>query len=170
MDPELLNRIRYVLINCRKLIKSTFKQDFPTSGNIGIFSQSEQEYIKFKRITEDLVNKSTNPNQKYFELNEQLILKDGDYIATFTHIYIRKFDPSEYGKNKGDIDFIVDDKEYSKLKDEVSKNKYQGAEMYQRPGWDTIQITEKNIDVVSYLSTREMAEKVRVKFDNLTNL
>jgi len=103
-------------------------------------------------------------------LKKGLTLKDKNFTAILTHIYIRKYDPSEYGKYKGDVDFIIDDEEYANLKEKVINKEYAGAEMYQRTGWDTIQITKGEIDVVSYLSTLEMAEKLRVKFDDLTNL
>ncbi|MDD3647910.1 MAG: hypothetical protein PHS44_05435 [Candidatus Dojkabacteria bacterium] len=170
MDKKLLDRIQYIFVNCHSLIESAFGKDYPVAGNIGIFSQGDKEYQTFKLISEGLIKRSDNPNQKYFELKKELRLTDGDYAAIFTHVYIRKYDPSEYGRNKGDVDFVAGEEEYSFLKNKVRNSEYKGAAMYNRPGWDTIQITETGIDVVSYLCTRKMAEKVRVKFDSLTNL
>lgn len=168
MNTQLLSRIEYIYSNCNELIKSTFGQEFKMSGNIGIFAQSKEEFQNFKRIADELTKPSENPNQKYYELKVPITLKDSD--AEFTHLYIRKFDPSEYGKHKGDIDFVVDSETYEKYKQEVMNSKYSEAKMYDRPGWDTIQISKPEVDVVSYLTTQEFAEKVRVKFDNLTQL
>lgn len=170
MDSELLGRIQYILTHCRQLVRSTLEEDFPVSGNIGIFAQSEQEYSHFKQIVTDLIKDSPNPNQKYFELKEPFLLNDNDFPAKFTHIYIRKYDSSDYGKYKGDIDFITSNDRYQELKSAVMANQYPNAAMYDRPGWDTIQVTQADVDVVAYLSTLQMAEKVRVKFDSLTQL
>lgn len=167
-NPQLLSRIEYIYSNCNELIKSTFGREFQMSGNIGIFAQSDEEFNSFKQIADELTRPSDNANQKYFELKVPIILKDPD--AEFTHLYVRKFDPSEYGKNKGDIDFVTDLESYKKYKQEVVNSKYPEAQMYDRPGWDTIQINKPEVDVVAYLTTTEFARKVRVKFDNLTQL
>ena len=52
----------------------------------------------------------------------------------------------------------------SKTQNSVLSELIKGAEMYDRPGWDTIQISDPNINAVAYVSTKEFAEKVRVRF------
>ena len=144
--------------------------EFEVAGNIGVFAQNDEEYSEFSKIAKALTKLSDNPNQKYFELINPIVIKDGPDSARFTHLYVRKFDPTEYGKNLGDVDFVTDKETYLSLKEQVQNNHFNGATMYDRPGWDTIQIVQASVNVIAYLSTKEMAEKVRVKFDNLTNL
>ena len=170
MNDTLLARIEYIYSKCRYLLNSTFKFDLPVAGNIGVFAQSEQEYDQLKSYLTNLIIPSDNPNQKYFQLIDPLSVKDGEGEAVFTHIYIRKNDPSDYGLNKGDVDFLMEKEDYNSLKKKVINSEYTNATMYDRPGWDTIQIMNEEVDAVAYIATQEMAEKVRIKFDNLTNL
>lgn len=170
MNDTLLARIEYIYSKCRYLLNSTFKFDLPVAGNIGVFAQSEQEYNQLKSYVSKLIIPSDNPDQKYFQLIDPLSIKDREVEAVFTHIYIRKHDLSDYGLNKGDVDFLMESKEYNSLKEKVLNNDYTDATMYDRPGWDTVQIMNEEVDAVAYIATQEMAEKVRIKFDNLTNL
>ncbi len=163
---DLLKRVKYIALQCRSLINHTFKDDYPSSGNIGIFSQSYLEFASLKNISQKLTNPNSNPKHKYFELIDPILVGND----TFTHLYVRKYDDSDYGKNKGDVDYLVDLEKYVHLKEAVIKGGFKNALMYKRPGWDTIQISNKGYDVISYLSTKEMAEKVRVKFDSKTDL
>ncbi|MBU0976201.1 MAG: hypothetical protein ABIE03_05680 [Patescibacteria group bacterium] len=57
MNQNLLERIQYVFSNCHHLINSTFGRDFSVVGNVGIFSQSEEEYKEFKSIANELIKK-----------------------------------------------------------------------------------------------------------------
>ena len=150
-------KIEYIYSNCSQLVHTVLGRDLPVSGNIGLFAQNEEEYQNMFELTRPLVYPSDNPLQKYFELKEP--------IGKFTHLYIRKPDPTPYGKYLGDIDFILAEEEYELLKKEVIAGKYPGAVMYDRPGWDTVQVVQSGIDVVSYISTMGMAIKARIKFD-----
>lgn len=151
--------------DCFQICNISLGKYLPVAGNIGVFSQNEADYKNFMTVREILIESSDNPNQKYFRLKNELIIPKIDVIpqTTYTHLYIRKPDPSPYGKYLGDIDFVVDGKEYDELKNNV-KN-IAGAELYDRPGWDTIQITNPNIKSIAYVSTKEFAEKVRIKFN-----
>ena len=90
--------------------------------------------------------------------------------------------PKKYGKERSDRKFKSEDsrkrsfdysnssadnkgKENDQLKKEIVTNPIEGVVMYDRPGWDTIQITDPGISSVAYISTMEMAIKARVKFD-----
>ena len=165
---KLYERIGAIHIDCFTLIKNTFGYYLPVSGNIAVFCQSEDEYDKFLLERELITKVSDDPKQKYFELKEPVeIAGRADFPATtYTHLYIRKPDTTDYGKFKGDVDFIVGNEEYRSLVKEVTARKY-GTQvvMYDRPGWDTIQITAKGIKSVAYVSTIEMAIKARFKFD-----
>ncbi len=168
---NLEDKLSHIFSGCRTLLETIVALDLPTAGNIAVFAQSENEYAELSKLVFTLIHSSNNPNQKYFELVNPIILTDGKGAkATFTYIYIRKPDPSDYGKYLGDVDFIMSPNEYEKLKQKIILKKYPGAIMYDRPGWDTIQLTLPEIDVVSYISTKAMAEKARVKFDSLTKL
>lgn len=170
MEADLIARISYIFQNCHKVLLAVMQQDFPVAGNIGVFAQNEEEYVQFSMLAKQLTKASENPHQKYFELITPIVVKANSTTAKLTHLYIRKFDPSEYGKNLGDVDFVADEENYIELKKQVLDHHFSGASMYDRPGWDTIQMTKIGINVVAYLSTQAMAKKVRVKFDHLTNL
>jgi hypothetical protein len=140
----------------------------PVAGNIGIFCQTEEEYIKFLALKDPLTKPSTNPNQKYFELLKPIKIDAKDILpeAIYTHLYIRKPDYTPYGKYLGDVDFVMDEESYKQFKLDVLAGKYaEGIEIYNRPNWDTVQITYSGVSSVAYISTKEFSEKVRIKFD-----
>ena len=163
---ELLNRIKHINFVCQKLCKITLGRYLKVSGNIGVFSQSVEEYKIFTKVRDEITEPSTNPNQKYYHLYNPIIIPAEIDIpeTTYTHIYIRKLDSTPYGRYLGDVDFVLDSGEYIELKNKVLSGTVKGAEIYDRPGWDTIQLTTPNFDCVAYVSTKEFAEKVRVKF------
>lgn len=164
---RLIELIQRINSDCHKLCNYSLGRYLEVSGNIGIFCQSEEEYEIFSRLREQLTEASDNPNQKYFKLNEPIVVSTGGDIpsTSYTHLYIRKFDPTPYGKYLGDVDFILENSEYLDLKEKVLKNMIKDAQIYDRTGWDTIQITNPDINAVTYISTKDFAEKVRVKFD-----
>ncbi len=167
MKKELISKLEQIYSDCLKLIGSITEEPLKVSGNVAIFSQSEQEHQLLSKFVKTIVKPSQNPNQKYFELNTPIVLNDS---AVITHIYIRKHDTTEYGRYLGDIDFVVDPIIYKELKSRVESGEFPNAVMYNRPGWDTIQVSSEEAKAVGYICTQEMAEKVRIKFDNLTNL
>jgi hypothetical protein len=166
-EEQLLIRIEQVHFLCHGLCKKALGEYLSVSGNIGIFCQSDKEYEQFTKVREELTEASNNPNQKYFKLTKPIKVQSEKGVpeATYTHLYIRKYDLSPYGKNLGDVDFVLGVGEYERHKFQVEKGEINGAEMYDRPGWDTVQIVDPNVNAVAYVSTQEFAEKVRVKFD-----
>lgn len=160
--------IKDIHTDCFKLCKQVLGKYLPVAGNIGIFAQSDDEYQQLIIIKDNLTISSDNPDQKYFQLKEPLVIKaEGDLPeAAYAHLYIRKPDLTPYGRYKGDVDFVLGTTDYEKLKNQVlSNNNFPGAEIYDRPRWDTIQLTDPNINSVAYVGTKEFAEKVRVRFD-----
>ena len=163
---QLLKLIKQIHTDCHKLCKQSLGTYLPVAGNIGIFCQSESEYNIFTELREKIAELSDNQDQKYYKLCNPINIPENKEIpqATYTYLYIRKPDSTPYGKYPGDVDFVLELSDYTKLKESVSKGEIKGAEIYDRPGWDTIQITDPNFKSVAYVSTKEFAEKVRVKF------
>ncbi|MDB6028964.1 MAG: hypothetical protein JWM68_5187 [Verrucomicrobiales bacterium] len=150
---------------CFDLCYRAFGMYFPVAGNIGIFCQSEEEFEDFTKMCTELTYSSDNLNQKYFELKIPIAINSiGAFPpAVYTHLYIRR--PNIASPEVGDIDFVLSLDDYKKLKDRILKGeKIAGASIYDRPGWDTIEIRNPEINALAYISTQEMAEKVRVKF------
>ena len=164
---DLFDRVEQIHFLCHGLCKKALGNYLPVSGNAGVFCQSDEEYEQFTKIREELTESSDNPNQKYFKLIKPIVVQSerGVPEATYTHLYIREYDTSPYGNNLGDVDFILAEEGYKRLKSQVEKGEIKGAEMYDRPGWDIVQIVDPNVNAVAYVSTQEFAEKVRVKFD-----
>lgn len=165
---EILDYIKPIHIDCHKLCILILNTYLPVAGNIGIFTHSEEEYKQLTEISKELTKPTNNPNQKYFELHKPITIGEENNTpeATYTHLYIRKPDYTDYGKYKGDVDFILSTEEYEKLKLSVLKGDYaNGATLYDRPGWDTVQLVSKEIASVAYISTKEFSKKVRVKFN-----
>ncbi|MCA9389926.1 hypothetical protein KC571_00830 [candidate division WWE3 bacterium] len=164
---DLFEKIRRIHDDCHTLCQHAFGRYYPVSGNVGIFCQSEEEYKSLTQLRERFTEPSDNPNRKYFKLIEPITVLTEDSIpeANYTYLYIRQPDPSPYGNHTGDIDFILEQDDYDELKKRIKQNPVAGVQMYDRPGWDTLQITNPAIDAVAYISTLEMAEKARIKFD-----
>jgi hypothetical protein len=168
MIPQtLLTIIQNIHVNCFTLCKYTIGTYLPIAGNIGIFCQSEDEFETFTKIQKEICEASDNSNQKYFILKNPITIEQTRDIptTTYTHLYIRK--PSPNSPERGDVDFVLGKTEYENLKQEVlnNPNNVPGASIYNRPGWDTIEIRDANISALAYVTTTEMAEKVRVRFD-----
>lgn len=163
----LFSAIQHIHVACNQLCKQILGEYLTNSGNMGVFCQTEEEYEKFTKLREELTEPSDNPNQKYYKLSEPLVIPaNGDVPeTTYTHLYIRKPDPTPYGKYQGDVDFVMDQDEYKELKEKVGNGEVKSAEIYDRPGWNNIQLTDTTIGAVAYVSTMQMAEKVRIKFD-----
>jgi hypothetical protein len=130
-QDKLLERVGQIHSGCNKLCQEIIGSQLPVAGNMGVFCQNDKEYSDFDKLREKLTESSENPKQKYFKLIEPIVYPE----ATYTHLYIRKPDPSEYGKNLGDVDFILEADEYNNLKAQVSSGKINNAEVYERPGW-----------------------------------
>lgn len=166
MEPkDLAALIEKIHKGCFTLCYEALGVYLPVAGNIGIFCQSEEDFDRFTKARERLTHPSNNINQKYFELKAPITVQQIGKIpsATYTHLYIRK--PNPDSPEAGDVDFVLPQEEYVKLKNRIlAGEKVPGASLYNRPGWDTIEIRNPNIDALAYVSTQEMAEKVRVKF------
>lgn len=164
---DLFEVIKLIHTECNKLCKLVLGKYLPAAGNIGVFCHDDAEYRNLVKIRKEITKASDNIDQKYFTLNIPITFEKENGIpkTSYTHLYIRKSDKAPYGKYLGDVDFVLKKIDYHRLKSLVGMGKIKGAKIYDRPGWDTIEITDLNINAVSYVSTQEFAEKVRIRFD-----
>lgn len=163
---KLFDLIEKIHFDCYHLCKLAYGRYFENSGNMGVFCQSEEEYLALDEIKKELTQPSDNPNQKYFRLNTPFVISTKDDVpeTTYEYLYIRKPDPTPYGKYLGDVDFIVEEYKLQKMLTEVKKDNVQGAEFYSyKNTYEMIQLTNKNINSVAYISTKEIAMGMRLK-------
>lgn len=168
---ELGKAIGYVHLMCYKLCKQSFGKYLPNAGNIGIFCHYQDEYERLVKIRKQLTHPSNDPDQKYFELKQPIVVPAMDDMpeSTYTHLYIRK--PDIYRAQVGDVDFFLDQSEYDKLKTGLTNGKQiPGARVFPRNDLDMIELYNPDIDALGYVSTNIMTEKVRIKLSGETNL
>lgn len=160
---QLLEVIKYTHFKCFELCKKTFGRYLPVAGNIGIFCHYDDEYKSLTELREQLTEKSDNWNQKYYRLHEPITIPtQGDVPDTvYTYLYIRK--PDQHGE-VGDVDFVLNDKEYCELKNTLLKGiEIKGVKIFDRPGLDLIKLFDPDIDALSFIGTENMTENVKAK-------
>ena len=166
MMQSFTQRIEEIHNACFELCKQAVGEYLSVAGNIGIFCQSDGEYNRYLAIAKDITKSSDNPNQKYFDLIESVTIKQNGVVpeATYTHVYIRK--PADDSPQVGDIDFVLERSEFDILKEKIRINteSIPGASIYERPGWDMVEVRNLEINAIAYISYQEMAEKVRIRF------
>lgn len=163
-NEKLLSMIEKIHIDCFKLCKASLGKYLSIAGNVGIFCQSDKEYEELNKIKEKITFKSNNPKQKYYELMKPIIIESTNNIpkAIYTHLYIRK--PQDDSHQRGDVDFVLSDNDYKLLKKKVENGLINNAGIYDRIGWDMIKLSNKNINSLAFIGTKNMCEKVRVRF------
>lgn len=168
---ELLEAISYIHFACYKLCKQSFGKNLPNAGNMGVFCHYDDEYARLVQIREQITKPSDDPNQKYFELLDPIVIPAKDDVpeTTYTHLYIRK--PDIYRAQAGDVDFYIEQNDYNNLKSELANGKkITGARIFPRKDLDMIELFNPDIDALGYVSTNIMSEKVRIKLSEETNL
>lgn len=169
---KLLEAIIFTHFACHQLCKQSFGNYLPNSGNIGIFCHYDNEYTFLTNLRKEITEPSNNWNQKYFHLNEPIVIPAKDDIpeTTYTYLYIRKPDP--YRHQVGDVDFYLDQTEYDKVKAGLLKGelRMKGARVFDRPDLDMIELYDPDIDALGYVSTHKMTEMASVKQSNITKL
>ncbi len=170
-QEELLEAIKHIHFACYKLCKQSFGEYLPNSGNIGVFCHYNDEYQYLTEVRKKLTKASDNVDQKYFKLYKPIVIsaKGGVPETTYTYLYIRRPDP--YRHHMGDVDFYLEETEYTKLKGEMLDGKnVPGARVFERPDLDMIELYDPDIDALAYVSTSKMTETVRVKQSDVTKL
>ena len=164
IKEQLYEKVRYIYRQCSLLVRESLGAVPPTAGNVAIFCQSEDEYVAFSEIAAQLVKPSDNPNQKYFQLIEPIVIDDTEELpgTTLSWLYIRK--PSPDSPESGDVDYTMSETDYVQLKEQVNEGKIKNASIYVRPGWDMVEFRNSAYDGLPYAGTLEMQEKVRVRF------
>ena len=170
-NEGLFEAIKHIHFACFKLCKQSFNAYLPVAGNMGVFCHDTDEYKFLTSLRTELTVPSDNPNQKYFQLLIPLMIPAGGDVpeTTYTHLYIRKPDP--YRAQVGDVDFVLDIDKYTELKNSLLAGTIiQGARLFERTDLDMVELYDFDIDVLAYVSPREMTEKVRIKLSDATNL
>lgn len=168
---ELFKAIKHTHFECYKLCKQTFGYYLPNAGNIGIFCHYDEEFELLKKIRAEITESSNDPNQKYFRLIKPFIIGAENELpeTTYTYLYIRKPDP--YRHHVGDVDFYLEPKKYTKLKQSLLKRqKINAARLFPRTDLDMIELYDPDVDALAYVSTGQMTQKVRIKLSDATNL
>lgn len=168
---QLLEAIEYIHAASYKLCKNTFDRYLPNAGNVGVFTHYDDEYGTLVGIRNLMVEPSDDPGQKYFTLTEPITIAATENApeATYTHLYIRK--PDIYRAQVGDIDFKLGQTEYDQLKQSIQNGEQlPGARLFPRKDLDMIELYNPDIDVLAYVSTSDMSEKVHIKLSDETNL
>jgi hypothetical protein len=164
-NEQLLEAIKYTHSTCYKLCKQSFGKYLPNAGNIGIFCHYDSEYDYLTTLREELTEPSDNFNQKYFRLHEPIVIPSADDVpeTTYTYLYIRKPDPYRY--QVGDLDFYLEQSEYDELKQSLlnGTSNIKGARAFDRTDLDMIELHDPEADVLGYVSTHKMTERVRIK-------
>ncbi len=160
---QLLEATNYIHQACHTLSKQILGEFLPNAGNIAVFCHYDNEYEHLIKIREELTVPADNIDQKYYRLHQPLTIPASGDIpgAIYTHLYIRKPDP--YRHHVGDIDFYLPPEAYAALKLRVGNEHLKGIRMFDRPGWDMIELYDPDIDALAYISQQEMTEKVRIK-------
>jgi hypothetical protein len=162
---DLFKRIEIIHKGTYKVCYEIFGEVFENSGNICIFCQTENEYETFKLSATSLTKKSADINQKYFEFIEPIKLDFINTIVTYTHLYIRKPDNSDYGKNLGDIDFRLDTSKFESAYQKVlDKNLDPRVTIYNYRSLTMLEVKDLSTPALAYLAIPGTAEKMRFRF------
>lgn len=170
-EEELLEAIKHTHLECHKLCNQSLGKYLPVAGNIGIFCHYDDEYDYLTEVRKKFTKPSDNPNKKYFELYQPIVIPafEDTPETTYTYLYIRKPDP--YRAQVGDVDFIFEEPDYTELKTSLLNGaQTKGARIFPRGDLDMIELYDPDSDALGYLSPRDMTEKVRVKQSEETKL
>jgi len=168
---ELLDAITYIHIECNKLCKESFNMYLPNAGNMTVCCHYEDEFAFLTELRKELTVSSNNPDQKFFLLHKPITIAKVNGIpeTTYRYLYIRR--PREDTSEVGNIDFYLEVEEYQKIKGSLIKGEIiRGARIYNRKDLDMIELYDPAVDVLGYVSTPAMTERVRVKQSDETIL
>lgn len=164
---DLSSIIEEIHFEAHKLRIDAFGRILPNAGNVGVFCHYDDEYELLVQIKDELTESPESPVQKYFKLKKPIIIPKKDSIpqTMYTYLYIRRPDPTLYGKHTGDIDFYLSDDEFAKLVTEMKNGKtLKPARLYDQSGEPMIELSNPESSVLAYVSTETMTKKVRTKF------
>lgn len=163
---QLFKTLETIHFDCFQLCKKYFNRYFPVTGNIGVFCHSEDEYIFLTKLRTEMTYPSDNPDQKYFLLKNPIIMEQANSVpkTTYTHLYVRQPDPTPFGNHSGDVDFCLPTNEYNSLIQSVKNGGYpHGVAVYTQKGLELVELSDPTISALAYISTEEIAEKMRYR-------
>lgn len=158
---ELMKAIEYTHFACFELCKKAFGRYLPVSGNIGIFTHFDDEFVFLTKMREELTDLNDNWNQKYYHLNNPITFSAKDEIpeTTYTYLYIRR--PDIEKPQVGDTDLVLEKDIFTELKDQSLRGKQvNGVELFYRPDLDMIRLSSPEVDILPYITTKYMYEDV----------
>ncbi|MDQ6985080.1 MAG: hypothetical protein Q9M91_03130 [Candidatus Dojkabacteria bacterium] len=158
---ELLGIIQRIHIESYELAFETYDRIFDNSGNIGVFTHFDDEY-KYLKNAERMVSKvSDDPSIKYFELIDPINMPSIKNFpeVSYTHLYLRKPDSSEYGNHYGHIDFNVNVTELKEMLKGIKKNTNQS--IYKYGELEMIELRNEKYNSLAYINTPEIAKSIR---------
>ena len=163
-EEQLLEAIKYTHFQCFSLCKNNFGRYLPVAGNIGIFCHYDDEYEFLTKLKKELTEESDNWNHKYYRLRKPIIISAyGDITTTtYTYLYIRK--PEDQRHEVGDVDFVLNNKEYLDLKNSLlGGKKIRGVEILDRLDLDLIKLSDPDIDTISFIGTEYMSGNMKIQ-------
>jgi len=146
------------------LCKKNFGKYLAVAGNIGIFCHYDDEYKFLTSLREELTEISDNWNKKYYRLHQPIVVSAQGIVpgAVYSYLYIRQPDPDK--SQVGDVDFVIDKKEFEELKDSLSQGQeIKGIKIFNRIDLGLMELSDPNVDAISFVGTKDMAENVRIK-------
>lgn len=163
-QAQLEEAIKHIHLACFQLCKQALGHYLPVAGNVGVFCHYDDEFAFLTELRKKLTEETNNFNQKYFRLHVPIVIPvKGDMPETiYEYLYIRQPDP--YRSHVGDVDFVLDQKEYKVMKQSLlAGQKVKGARASNAGGLDMIELFDPDVDALGYITTSTMAEKVRVR-------
>lgn len=154
---ELLHAVSYTHFACHTICKEVIGHYLPVAGNIGIFCHFDEEYVFLTNMRKEMTVEADNWNQKYYRLHEPIVIPAKDDVpeSTYTYLYIRKPDPEH--TDVGDVDFYLEQPEYSELKSSLAAGKkIKGASIFDRPDLDLVRLSNPSVDAVAFAGPHKM--------------
>lgn len=154
---QLIKAITYIHITCHRLCKQSMGTYLPVAGNVGVFCHFDDEYMYLKNLQKEITDVSQSVYGKYYLLYKPILIPTKQDIpeTIYSYLYIRKPDSKKH--HVGDIDFYIDPKKYSELKQSLYDGKQiPGARMLpNRPDLDLIELYDAAIDTCGYVGDKK---------------
>jgi len=153
---QLFEAIKYTHFASFKLCQKALGKYLPVAGNIGIFCHYQEEFKFLTKLGKELTDSNFSFNGKYFRLHEPLVITAKDDIpeTTYEYLYIRR--PDKFRAQVGDLDFVVDKNEYTKILE--AKKVMGNVEISDRPDLGMCEFSHPDFDVLVYLTTKTVAQ------------
>ena len=154
---QFMEAIEHTHFMCFELCKKAFGKYLPVAGNIAIFCHYQKEFEILKKLGEEMTDhNSPNFNGKYFRLYKPIVIPAKDDIPETTYEYLFIRHPDRFRPQVGDLDFVIDEKEFKKVQDLKILN---DVEIFNRSDIGMYcELFNPDFDVLVYLATKTVAE------------